>query len=299
VADIEADDCNDSMNTALASPPRNAGNTLSGTPAGTAALDRSRPWLRRAGRGWFAVALAGQLLFAVYIVGFYGGHAFSGDLLAWNQVLPRGWVAGDLAGNATVAVHVLFTVVIVLGGLGQLMPAVRQRWPMLHRWNGRLFLAVAATLAITGLAMMFGRGAVGGPAQHAALVFNAVLILAFAGLAWRTARARQFDAHRRWALRLWLVVAGVWFFRIGLAAWLLIHRAPVGFDPESFTGPLLVALAWGQTLLPLVVLEAVLRAERAGDARWRWTTAAVLLPLTLLTLLGVAGAAMMMWLPRL
>jgi Predicted membrane protein (DUF2306) len=267
--------------------------------ARNASPDRSRRWLLGAGRAWFALALGGQLLFAIYIVGFYGGHAFSGDLLAWNKVLPRGWVMGDMAGNAMVAVHVLFTAVIVGAGLGQLVPAVRQRWPALHRWNGRLFIAVAATLALTGLAMMFGRGAVGGPAQHAALLFNAVLILAYAGLAWRSAHARQFDVHRRWALRLWLAVAGVWFFRIGLAAWLLIHRAPVGFDPETFTGPLLVALAWGQTLLPLLVLEAVLRAERAQAAPWRWAATALLLPLSLLTALGVAGAAMMMWLPRL
>jgi hypothetical protein len=124
---------------------------------------------------------------------------------------------------------------------------------------------------------------------------NALLILWFAAMALTTARARQFAEHRRWALRLYLVVAGVWFFRVGLMAWLLVWRAPVGFDGKTFTGPLLTGLAFGQTLVPLAVLELYLRSKTPGAQRG---LAVVLAMLTVVTAVGIVGATMGMWLPR-
>jgi uncharacterized membrane protein len=247
---------------------------------------------------WYVVAALGQLAFLVYVVGFYGGAALRGAPGDWNQVLTHGWIAGDLAGNLVLAGHLLFAAVVVAGGLVQLLPRVRQRLPALHRWNGRVYVAAAATVAVAGLVMVWTRGAAGALAQDIAISINALLILGFAALAYRNARARRFDAHRRWALRLFIAVGGVWFFRLMLPLWIVANQGPAGFDPETFQGPAITAISVLDYLLPLAVLELYFRAQRAG-AGARLAMAGGLGLLTLLTAAGIGAASMMLWLPKL
>lgn len=256
--------------------------------------------LARTMAAWLGVALLGQLFFVTYVLGFYGRHALQGRPELWNKVLPHGWVAGDVWGNAVLAGHLLFTVVILLGGALQLWPMLRRRVPALHRWNGRAYLLSALVLSVGGLVMVWTREGVGlgGLGQRLGISLNALLILAFAWLGWRAARARRIDAHRRWMLRLFLVVAGVWFFRIGLMLWLIVNQGPVGFDPKTFEGPFLIFLSFAQTLLPLTVLEAVLRAQASGRPAPQAAAAAGLALLTFATAIGIAAAGMLMWLPR-
>jgi Predicted membrane protein (DUF2306) len=254
--------------------------------------------LKAAGAAWLVVAVLGQLLFASYVMAFYGRATLAGQFETWNKVLPRGFVAGDTTGNAVVALHLLFTTVIIVAGAVQLLPVLRRRAPRVHRWNGRLYLLSALVLAAGGLIMVWTRGAVGGLWQHVAISVNGVLILACGAVALWHARARRFDAHRRWALRLFLLVGGVWFFRIGLMLWLLIHRAPVGFDPVTFSGPFLVFLSFAQFVLPLAVLELFFTAQRSSKPGLQIGMAAALALLTLATVAGIAGAGMAMWLPR-
>lgn len=243
--------------------------------------------------------MLGQLVFALYVALYYGGALARGDVAHWNRVLPHGYVAGDPAGNALVGAHLFCAVLLMFGGALQLVPRLRRAAPALHRWNGRVFVSAAMLASIAGLLMMATRGAIGGPAQQVALALNALVILACGGMAWRHARARRFDAHRRWALRLFLAVGGVWFFRLGLMLWIAIHRGPVGFDPESFTGPFLSVLSFAQFLLPLAVLELYFRAQSHGGPRAHWAMAALLLASSIALVCGIGAATAMLWLPRL
>lgn len=266
-----------------------------------------RPWqrlaapalLRAAAVFWCGTAVFGQLLFALYVAGFYGHAAVQGRPETWNQVLSHGYVAGAAFLNLVLGLHLLFAFAIILGGALQLLPQIRRKAPAVHRWSGRAYLLLAAALAVGGLVMVWTRGAVGDRSQHIAISVNALLILGFAGIAWRHARARQFDAHRRWALRLFLAVSGVWFFRIGLMFWIVVNQGPVGFDPKTFTGPFLTFLAFAQYLLPLAVLECYFRAQRSRDRRSQLAMAAGLSVLTLAMMVGIAAAAAIMWLPNL
>lgn len=270
---------------------------LSRSPTARAGSDGAR-LLQRAAALWLAVALAGQLLMALYVIGFYGRAWLAGTPERWNDVLSTGHVAGDTLGNAVLLGHLAFAVLIILGGAVQLLPPLRRRWPALHRWNGRFYLLAAAVLALGGLYLSWGRGEPGTPALDWGVSSNALAILVCVVLALHHARARRLDAHRRWALRLFLVVSGVWFFRVGLFMWLLLV-GPVGIDFASFSGPTLSALAFLQWLLPLAVLELVLRVQRQGSAVARRATAGLLFACSALSALGIAGAAMGLWLPRL
>lgn len=274
--------------------------------AGTAAhaIDRRRERqadtaLRRSGVAWFVVAVIGQLLFASYIAGFYGRATLLGRPDWWNKVMPHGYVAGDAFGNIVVGLHLLFAVVIILGGALQLLSQVRRRWPRFHRWNGRVYLGAAAVMSLGGLVMVWRRGTVGDLSQHIAISINALCILGCAGMALYHAIARRIDAHRRWALRLFLVVSGVWFFRVGLMFWIVANQGPAGFDADTFTGPFLTFLAFAQYLVPLAVLEAYFHVrDRAGVAA-RFAMAGAMCVLTLATAGGIAAATALMWLPRL
>ena len=254
--------------------------------------------LKNAARFWFLVAVAGQWMFAYYVAALYGGAAVRVDLAAWNKVMPHGFVAGDTIGNVAVAAHLLLAFVILVAGPLQLVPQIRARAPRFHHWNGRIYLLTAFVISIVGLYMVWTRGTVGGAAQHIAISINAILIMLCAAMALRFAIARKIDIHRRWALRLFMVVGGVWFFRVGLMLWLVINKGPVGFDPKTFQGPFLTFLAFAQYLLPLAILEIYLRTRDRGSAQMRVAVAAGLIVLTIAMGAGIFGATMRMWLPN-
>lgn len=275
-----------------------SGRPSEGSPQAQASPAARR--LRVAAASWFVVAALGQLLFATYIAGFYGRVTVAGHPERWNQVMPHGYVSGDVFFNLVLGLHLAFAFVITVGGVLQVIPSLRRARPSLHRWMGRAYVVAAAILAGGGLTMVWGRGAVGDLPQHVAISLNALIIFACAATAWRHARARRFDRHRVWALRLFLAVSGVWFFRIGLMAWIVANRGPAGFDPDTFSGPFLTTLAFGvYVVLPLSLLELYLRAQRSCRVGAQYAMTAALAVLTLVTAVGVAAAAALLWLPRL
>ena len=253
--------------------------------------------LTSAARLWFAATLCGQLIFGLYVAALYGGAVARGDLGGWNKVMPHGYVPGDHAGNTAIAVHLLLAAVIMIGGALQLIPQIRTRAPAFHHWNGRVYLAGAVAASISGIYMVWFRGTVGDTVQHVGTTVNGLLVLLCAWQALRNALRRDFGAHRRWALRLFLCVSGVWFFRVGLMFWIAANGGPAGFDAKTFTGPALSFLAYAQYLLPLLVLEIYLRAPATAIAR---VGVAGLLALAAgVTAVGTAVATMGMWLPNL
>lgn len=254
--------------------------------------------IRASATTWVITALAGQAFFGAYVMAFYGGAAWRGQWQGWNQVLAYGFKPGDTLLNVVLGIHLLFAVMILVGGALQLSPGVRRHAPAVHRWNGRLYLLLAAALALGGLARVWLRGAVGDLTQHVAITVNALLILLMAWSAWRAIRRGRMDVHRRWALRLFLVVSGVWFFRIGLSLWLVLNQGPAGFNPDTFSGPFLTFLSLAQYVLPLLVLEAYFWVQRQRARRGSQLMTAVLACCTLLTAAGSAAAAMVLWLPR-
>lgn len=278
---------------------------LDATPARDAVADqRVRPAfadtaLKAAVTFWFLVAATGQLMFVYYLLFLYGAAAARGDWLVLNKVMPHGYVPGDAAGNFAIVLHIFLAAIILIGGLLQLVPAVRRRAPAFHRWNGRVYLLAVCVTSLVGVYMVWFRGSVGDFTQHLGSTLGALLIWLCAIMALRHAIAHQLAVHRRWALRLYLVANGVWFYRIGLMFWILLNHGPVGFDPDTFTGPALSFLAFAEFLLPLAALEIYFAVQRHGRTAPRIGFAASLFVLTAATGVGIFGALMGLWLPRL
>lgn len=279
------------------------------SPAGEPSVTAAPHWsvlhsratsaLKVAATSWFAVAGLGQVMFVVYLFGFYGRTALMDQFGTWNQVFPHAHVAGDTVQNAAVAMHLAFAAVITAGGLLQLITGVRRWLPRFHRWNGRVYLVSAFVMGLGGLAMVWTGIDVGDLSQHIAISINAILIMLCAIMVLRHALARRFALHRRWALRLFLVSSGVWFFRISLTFWILLNQGPVGFDPDTFTGPALTFIAFAQYLLPLAILQLYFHTQDYAGSRGRMVMAGGLFASTLLTAAGIVAASMMLWLPHL
>jgi len=252
--------------------------------------------LKAAARFWFAVILISQLIFAFSVGSFYGLTVQRGDYHAWK--FTNGYVPGVTKGNWAVLMHVFSAAVVMLAGAVQLVPQVRKRFPAFHRWDGRIYMLTAVALSVAGLYMTWIRGSVGDIPQHLGSTMNAFLIWLCAALALRYALARDFATHRRWALRLYLVVSASLFIRAGLFLSLALNHGPFGFDPSTFRGPFLTFLAFAQTLLPLAVLEIYLWAQdRPGTLR-RLATAGMLFVLTLVMGAGLFAVAMAQWVPQ-
>ncbi len=267
------------------------------------ALPQPKAWpdrmLRYSGITWFSAAALGQWIFVFYVVFQYVPELAQFGLpgLA-NTTLPDGYIAGDMMGNLAIASHVLVAIVIIGSGPLQLIPQIRNRFPTFHRYVGRVYILMASITSIAGLYIVWTRGVPGGMVGHLAISLDAVLILVFGGLAINFAIKRQIARHRRWAMRLFMVVSAVWFFRIGLMFWFMTTGG-IGVDPETFEGPFLTFMYFGQMAIPLLILEGYFLAQRSKSPAVKSAVAASLILATGATLLGTFAATMGMWFPRL
>ena len=252
--------------------------------------------LKAATRFWFGVTVIGQFAFGFAVASFYGMTALRGDYHGWR--FTNGFIPGVTKGNWAVVMHVITAAIIMLAGAIQLIPQVRNRFPLFHRWNGRIYMLSVVVLSVAGVYMHWVRGSVGDVWQHIGGTVNAVLIWVFAALALRSALARDFKSHRRWALRLFLVVSASWFIRIMLFLTFLIFKGPIGFDPATFTGPYLTFLSFSQYLIPLAVLELYFRAQESSGAGRRMAMAAGLFALTLVMCAGLFAVTIAIWVPQ-
>ncbi len=249
---------------------------------------------------WFAIATIGQWIFGFYVVSVYLVSTFKGDFEKWNTVLPKGYIAGDWKGNLLVGIHVILAAIMVIGGPLQFIPQIRERFRTFHRWLGRVYVVTAIIVSSAGFIMVWTRGTVGDTFMHVTNSIQAFYIIIFAILAVRFAKKRQFAQHRNWTLRLFMVANGVWFFRIGLMAWLVINQAPVGFNPDTFTGPFLWVLSTVAYAVPisLILLEMYLYAQKKQNQAFSSITSITILLFTIIMAIGIFGATMGMWLPK-
>ena len=159
-------------------------------------------------------------------------------------------------------------------------------------------MILALAVGIDGIALVWRPQAVGDLLSHVIISMNALLILLTAILAIRTARKRDFVAHNQWALHLLLAMSGVWLFRVFLMLWLAIFKRPVGFDPETFTGPFLICLGLLVYVTPQGVVWAYFKSRRGTSIPTQAIFSTLMFFITIGTAVGLAAAVFGLWLPR-
>lgn len=260
---------------------------------------KSDSFLKVSVKVWFAIVVAGQFIFALYILGVYGISGLGGDFERWNSASAHGYMEKDVWGNLLFGSHVLMAAIITIGGPLQITQKVRSRFPRFHRINGRLYISSAILISVAGFYLTWIRGNVGGLIGSVFISLNGLLILICAFYTIKKAVGRDLKAHKKWALRLYLSMSGVWFFRVLLMLWLTIHQAPVGFDMETFQGPALNLLYVLSYIFPIAFLQLYFRVKKSKVSARKWILSIVILFLVVGLAIGTFSAALGMWLPKL
>jgi hypothetical protein len=148
-------------------------------------------------------------------------------------------------------VHILGGLVAILIGPFQFVGRIRQRFPTVHHWIGRLYIGGIALAGSTAFYLSFFAQE---PGFGIALFVMAAVWWLITGFAFVAIRQRRFAVHRRWMIRSYIMTFAFVTFRqiVTLPIW-----APFGVYYVA-------AAAWGSWLVPLLVAEVVFR-RRAGD----------------------------------
>src|SRR5262249_30986799 len=111
-----------------------------------------------------------------------------------------------------------------------------------------------------GLTFIAVKGTVGGRVMDIGFSLYGVLMVLAAGQTFRFARARQLEAHRAWALRLFALAIGSWLYRMDYGFWFLLAKG-AGHTPD-FHGPFDAVMDFFFWVPNLLVAEVFIRAHR-------------------------------------
>jgi hypothetical protein len=214
---------------------------------------------------WAALALVcvvwvSAAIFGVYIVAFYFGAVFDGAPDQWNKALPHLYDGHTMLATIGIGAHFAAGTILLLLGPVQLIAAVRERVPRLHRWIGRLYASTALISGLGGLAFIALQGTIGKGPMNLGFSLYGVLIVIAAVETVRNAMWRRFDVHRAWAIRLFALVIGSWLYRMDYGFWRILAQG-VGHTP-AFDGAFDIVMAFFFYIPNLLVAEVFIRARR-------------------------------------
>lgn len=153
------------------------------------------------------------------------------------------------------AAHRVGGALLLLLGAAQLLPRLRAR-PALHRFTGRVFLALSL-LAVASAIWMAAAYPFAIGERAPTLVFGALLV-AFAVKGFVHARRREIAAHREWMIRCYAVGLGIGTLRLMVA--LLVNLTSLE------TRQVFVPAMWAGFSVTLIVAEIWIRRTRSRRA---------------------------------
>lgn len=214
--------------------------------------------MRWLGRFFHYAAMVGLLAFGAYIVLRAAGATFR-NFEQWHELvadlpMPSAsqWVA-----NLGIGLHFVMGAVLVLAWPVQFSTRIRVQHRAVHRWVGRVYVGAGILAGVGGMSFILTHGAYTPAASVAFGIWGAVMMLS-AVMAYVHARARRFDLHRAWAIRLFAMVLGSWLFDLEFRVWKdLTGGAGIGKGVTS--GPFDYAILYLFFVPNLLVAEFFIR----------------------------------------
>lgn len=234
--------------------------------------------LRWTGRFFHVAALAGLGAFGAYIVLRATGATFR-NFAQWQDLvagLPMP-TASDWIANLGIGLHFVMGTVLVLAWPILLSARIRARHRAVHRWTGRAYVSAGLLAGAGGMSFIFTHGAYTPSASVAFGLWGAVLMLC-AAMAYVHARAKRFDRHRAWAIRLFAMVLGSWVFDLEFRAWNDLTGG-LGISEDATPGAFDYAILYLFFVPNLLVAEFFIRNQHkrlALSRRQAWPALAVL-----------------------
>ena len=154
-------------------------------------------------------------------------------------------------------VHIVAALVFVLLVPLQFSGTLRARHPRVHRWTGRIVMALTPVIGLSALLLLVHP--IGGIPEVTAILFFDGLFLFAMGRAFVLARQRRFPQHREWVIRGVAVALGAATVRPIMGVFFAISRG-TGWTPHQFFG---IAF-WIGFAATVVGAEMWIRRGRAG-----------------------------------
>lgn len=217
--------------------------------------------LRWTGRWFYFAALAGLGVFGTYIVLRATGATFR-NFGQWRELvsgLPMPTASVWIA-NLGIGMHFVMGTILVLAWPILLSARIRARHRAVHRWTGRVYVTAGFLAGIGGMSFILTHGAYIRAASLAFGIWGAVLMLS-AVMAYVHARAKRFDLHRAWAIRLFAMVLGSWVFDLEFRAWNDLTGG-IGISESETPGVFDYALLYLFFVPNLLVAEFFIRNKR-------------------------------------
>lgn len=212
---------------------------------------------RWVGTTFYYAALPGLTVFGAYILLRATGATFK-NFDQWHGLVsgqPMRTLA-DWAGNVGIGIHYFMGAVLVLAWPILFSSRIRARHRLVHRWTGRVYVTAGLLAGAGGLSFILAHH--NGSAPHTAFaIWGGVMILS-AVMAYVHARAKRFDLHRAWAIRLFAMVLGSWIFDLEYRAWEDLAGG-VGFGTEKGPGWFDYAINYLFFVPNLLVAECFIR----------------------------------------
>jgi hypothetical protein len=241
--------------------------------------------LRWTSRTLVAATWLSGAIFGAYILVHYGGALAADDLRAWNARLHGLYDPATPLATIGIGLHFAAGGILLLLGPLQFVAPVRARLPAVHRWVGRFYTVAAMLTGGGGLVYILAHRAIGGaPMSIGFGLYGAAVALSGAETL-RHARARRFDLHRAWAIRLYALTVGSWLYRMDYGFWVLL--ADGAGHTASFDGAFDRFMDFFFYVPNVIIAELIIRgrARRAGPSLRGLAVVAMTLA-TILILLG-------------
>lgn len=153
---------------------------------------------------------------------------------------------------------IISTVHLLLGSI-QLVSYLRIRYPLLHRWTGRMYVFSSLLMAAGSLVLISLQGTNGGLAMDVGFSIYSLLLFISALETYRYGAKGRFYDHRVWALRLYALATGSLLYRMYYGCWLLL-AAEAG-DTPRLNGVFDQVMAFCFYLPNLVLVEIFIRRK--------------------------------------
>ncbi|MEM7127714.1 MAG: DUF2306 domain-containing protein [Chloroflexota bacterium] len=199
------------------------------------------------------------IIFGLYILLYYLNSWLGGELSRWNEGVSELYAEDDPLATGGMGIHFIGGTVLLFFGTIQFIERLRLRYPVIHRWLGRIYIASSLATAIGGLLYIFTHGTVGGTVMDVGFALYGLVMMVAAVETIRHARARRYERHRIWALRLYLLVIASWLYRMEYGFWYLFTGG-AGSTP-NLIGPFDQVMAFFFYIPNLLLLEFFLRAK--------------------------------------
>jgi len=150
--------------------------------------------------------------------------------------------------------HAVFSSIALLSGPWQFLLLLRQRWPLVHRWIGRVYCSAVLLGWLSSLPI--AAHAQAGAISSAGFLTLGFFWIGFTAAGYSSIRSGKVVAHRRWMIRSFALTAAAITLRIYLP---LLPLTGLSFSTSYRI------IAWACWVPNLLVAEWLLRYQSASE----------------------------------